>query len=34
MDARSIEIALAALLILLVLGLIAAGLVWYVGGYC
>lgn len=30
LDARPIEVALSALLVLVLLGLIAAGLVWYV----
>ena len=35
MDSRPIEVALAALLALCVLGLIAAGLIWYAqGGTC
>jgi hypothetical protein len=33
-DSRPIEYALAALLALLILGGIALGLIWYVGGFC
>lgn len=33
-DTRPIEVALAGLLALLLLGIIAMGLVWYVGGMC
>ena len=34
MDARPIEVALAGLLALLLLGVIALGLIWFVGGFC
>lgn len=34
MDSRPIEAALAGLLFMVVLGMIAAALVWYVGGCC
>jgi hypothetical protein len=33
-DSRPIEAATAGLLLLAVVGIIAAGLVWYVGGCC